>query len=152
MKVVILSGGFDGIHEGHIRYIKDAAKLGMVFILLNSDSWLMRKKGYIFQKFDARREILMAMGDVNGVYEVDDSDDTVCDGLKKLRNVFSGPGIIFAKGGDRTADNTPEQEVCKQLGIEVIFGVGGDKVASSSELVAAVRKHVSTALVHEDAR
>lgn len=151
MKAVYVSGGFDPIHEGHLDYLQEAKKLGSVYILLNSDEWLKRKKGYVFQTWETRARILRAMG--YACYEVDDSDGTVCDGISKYTSLLRGvhkEGMIFAKGGDRTSENTPEQDVCKQLGIEVVFGVGGGKVASSSDLVAAIRRKESTPCVYED--
>jgi glycerol-3-phosphate cytidylyltransferase-like family protein len=117
-----------------------AAEIGNVFVLLNSDAWLKRKKGYVFMTFDQRRKILLAIKHVMGVYEVDDLDSTVCEGLRQSGGILQRAGfkVVFAKGGDRTIDNTPEQDVCREMGIDVIFDVGGEKVASSSELVRAL--------------
>lgn len=131
-KTVAVSGGFDPIHIGHIRMIKAAAKLGEVMVFLNSDDFLMRKKSYVFMPFAERKEILENIKGVREVLDVIDEDDTVCDTLNKYRPQ------IFANGGDRTSDNIPEVAICKQLGIEMIFGVGGDKVQSSSVLVKKI--------------
>ena len=128
-KTIAVSGGFDPIHIGHIRMIKEAAKLGDLMVFLNKDDFLMRKKSYVFMPFEQRKEILENIKGVREVLEVVDEDDTVCDTLNKYRPQ------IFANGGDRTSDNIPEIAICKQLGIEMIFGIGGDKVQSSSVLV-----------------
>jgi cytidyltransferase-like protein len=158
MNIVFVSGGFDPAHIGHLDYLKSAAKLGDVYVLLNSDEWLKRKKGYALLDWDTRAAVLREMKSVKGVYEVGDHDNTVCDGLREYYPTLSrvakakGGSVIFAKGGDRTHTNTPEQQVCKELGIVCTFGVGGEKVASSSDIVAAVRKPISTPLIHEDAR
>lgn len=129
-KLVCVSGGMDPVHIGHIRYIQDAAKYGKVVVLLNSDAWLQRKKGFVFMSFEERKAILEEMKSVHAVVEVDDEDGTVCKGLTQIKP------DIFAKGGDRTTDNTPEQETCEYLGISVMFGVGGeDKLQASSRLV-----------------
>ena len=133
MATVAISGGFDPIHVGHIRLIHDAATKGEVVIILNSDDWLKRKKGYAFMDWLSRAYILRAITGVHDVVPVNDSDGTVLEALSSLRPDY------FANGGDRTAENTPELKLCCDLGIKTIFNVGGEKVASSSELVNALR-------------
>ena len=126
---ILLSGGFDPIHIGHVRMILAAAKLGNVIVVANSDDWLMRKKGYIFMPWEERAEILQSITGVTEVESVDDSDGTVCEALTRLRP------DIFGNGGDRTNKNTPEKALCAELEIEMAWGLGGKKVQSSSELV-----------------
>lgn len=133
-KIIALSGGFDPVHYGHLQMIEDAAKLGRVLIILNSDEWLIRKKGYAFMPWKERRAILMAMTIVEGVIVVDDSDDTVCEAIKRVRPE------IFGNGGDRTDTNTPETYMCKLHNIEMVWGLGGEKVQSSSDLVDKLNK------------
>ena len=129
-KIICVSGGFDPIHIGHVRMIQDAAKLGKVIVVANSDEWLVRKKGYVFMPYQERQEILYAIKGVVDVCEANDKDDTVCESLKIIKP------HIFANGGDRGNKNTPEMEVCRALGIQMIWGVGGnDKPQSSSWLV-----------------
>jgi len=128
--IVAVSGGFDPVHIGHIRYLKEAKKLGdRLIIILNSDEFLMKKKGYIFMPFDERKEILESIRWVDEVIPSIDKDQTVCKTLSKLKP------DIFAKGGDRTLENIPEREVCEKLGIKMVFRVGGGKVQSSSWLL-----------------
>ena len=127
---VMVSGGFDPVHAGHIRMIRDAANFGDVIVIANSDNWLFRKKGFVFMTFAQREEILNAIKGVILVDSVDDADGTVCESIRRLEPTF------FANGGDRRKTNTPEVDVCKELGIKLLWGVGGDKkVASSSDLV-----------------
>jgi len=137
MKIVLVSGGFDPIHSGHIAYIHSAAEHGDVWVLLNSDDWLMRKKGYKFMDWQERAAVLMGIKGVKRVMAVDDTDGTVCEGIKKARDM--GMTIVFANGGDRLPENTLEVELCKKLDIEMIFNCGGGKTQSSSELVNAVK-------------
>lgn len=131
---IAISGGFDPIHPGHARMIADASVYGNVVVILNSDEWLIRKKGYTFMPWSQRKEMLMAMRYVHSVIPATDSDGTVCETLRQLRPTY------FANGGDRTAKNTPELDVCRELGIIPLFGIGGEKVASSSLLVKALPK------------
>ena len=134
-KIVIVSGGFDPLHVGHVRYIKDASKLGEILIvILNSDFFLYNKKGFVFMPFEERKEILFNLKHVTDVIDCIDEDETVCETLKHIRKTYPLDTIIFAKGGDRTFDNIPEVPVCQALGIEMVFDVGGGKVQSSQWL------------------
>jgi len=128
-KTIMVSGGFDPIHVGHVRMILAAAEIGNVIVAVNSDDWLMRKKGYIFMPWEERAEILKAVRGVADVVTVEDSDGTVCEALERLR-----PNL-FGNGGDRTNKNTPEMAVCNKLGIEMVWALGGEKIQSSSDLV-----------------
>ena len=151
--VIILSGGFDPIHKGHMRMFREAANLGhQVIVGLNSDAWLTRKKGKPFMKFEERKEILEGMKYINQVLPFDDSDDTASDLIRRVNTIYTSKeyehdysdvghtrmldyyNIYFANGGDRTSDNVPEIPVCKELGVVMIWGVGGGKIQSSSEL------------------
>lgn len=127
-KRIVISGGFDPIHPGHIAMIEDAAKYGEVHIVANSDAWLVRKKGFFFQPWVDRKKILEAY--TPHVHAVDDSDGTVCEALHRIKPDY------FGNGGDRTNKNTPELEVCQKHNIEPIFSLGGGKYSSSSEVNA----------------
>jgi D-beta-D-heptose 7-phosphate kinase/D-beta-D-heptose 1-phosphate adenosyltransferase len=110
--------------------MEEAAQHGNLIVIVNSDKWLMRKKGYIFMPFKERCEILQGFGCVSDTTYVDDTDDSVCEALKRLKPDY------FANGGDRKTDNTPEMTVCNELGIELVWNVGGGKIQSSSTLVS----------------
>jgi D-beta-D-heptose 7-phosphate kinase/D-beta-D-heptose 1-phosphate adenosyltransferase len=134
-KWVAVSGGFDPIHCGHLSYFEEAKKLGThLLVILNTDEWLMKKKGYVFMPYNERAKLIQALACVDLVLPQLDEDMTVSHSLR----VYAPK--IFAKGGDRTADNVPELEICNALGIEVVFGVGEDKVIASSDLVGNVFK------------
>jgi cytidyltransferase-like protein len=130
-RIVAVSGGFDPLHVGHVRMIHAAAALGArLVVIVNGDEFLMRKKGYIFMPLSERIEILRALRDVDDVVVAVDRDQTVCETLRRVRP------HVFANGGDRRAESDiPEAAVCQELGIEMVFNVGGGKVQSSSELV-----------------
>ena len=133
-KTIMVSGGFDPVHAGHIRMIREAAQYGDVIIVANSDNWLHRKKGFVFMEFERRIEILNAIKGVILVDSVDDTDGTVCEAIRRLRPTY------FANGGDRRKANTPEQDVCEEIGVKLLWGIGGDeKLQSSSELAKKVR-------------
>jgi cytidyltransferase-like protein len=131
-KIVLISGGFDPLHSGHVRLITEAAKMGRLYVALNSNRWLKKKKGYVFMPWEERAEILRAMRGVVEVLAVDDADGTVCLILERVRPA------IFANGGDRVKANANEHAVCAKLGILEIFEVGGYKINSSSALVAKI--------------
>ena len=129
-KMIMVSGGFDPPHIGHVRMFREAAKWGDIVVAINSDEWLMRKKGYVFMPWNERAEIIREFASVNIVISFDDSDNTACDAIRKFKP------DAFANGGDRKKDNTPEMEVCDELGVQMLWGIGGkDKPQSSSWLV-----------------
>lgn len=128
-KTIAVSGGFDPVHIGHVRMIQAAAEHGDVWVIINSDPWLTRKKGYVFMPWEERAEIMAALKGVTKVSHVQDDDGTVCEALTRLKP------DAFANGGDRKTNNTPEMDVCEKLGIELLWNVGGGKIQSSSELV-----------------
>tara|TARA_R110002050_G_scaffold66120_1_gene142702 strand:- start:1898 stop:2338 length:441 start_codon:yes stop_codon:yes gene_type:complete len=130
---VVVSGGFDPVHIGHIRMIIEASKHGDVIVVANSDDWLFRKKGFVFMEFQERAEILASIKGVVKVSGVDDSNNTVCEAIRRLKPDY------FANGGDRGKNNTPEQTLCDKMGVEMLWGIGGDnKANSSSALVERV--------------
>jgi len=130
---IAVSGGFDPIHKGHVQMIREAAEYGNVIVFLNSDDWLVRKKGYKFMSFEERSYIVGSIKGVTIVSNVDDTDNTVCSGLKRFKPDY------FANGGDRYDTNTPEMETCKELGIQMLWNIGGGKIQSSSTLVSKAK-------------
>jgi len=138
MKRIMVSGGFDPLHIGHIQMIKEAALWGTVIVVINSDEWLMRKKGYVFMPWKERAEIIGNIKGVSLVTGVDDTDETVCHALGYHRP------DAFANGGDRKKKNTPEMELCDELGIQMLWGIGGtDKPQSSSWLVNKAMEQIN---------
>lgn len=139
-RLVVVSGGFDPIHVGHVRMIQEAAAMGdELVVIINNDHWLQKKKGYVFMPQEQRKEIIEALKGVTRVvftgHQPDDEDRSVCRELREIQP------HVFANGGDRFADNIPEAIVCRELGIETVFNVGqGGKVQSSSWLTAEDRE------------
>ena len=133
-----MSGGFDPVHKGHLRMFREASWLGhQVIVGLNSDDWLTRKKGKPFMDFKERKEILEGFKYINQVLAFDDKDETANDIIKQICSLYKNfdVNIYFANGGDRTSDNVPEMKVCDELGVEMIWGIGGGKIQSSSWLI-----------------
>ncbi|MEK7572672.1 MAG: adenylyltransferase/cytidyltransferase family protein [Patescibacteria group bacterium] len=134
-KVVVVSGGFDPIHIGHVRLFEEAKKLGdKLIVVLNNDNWIRKKKGKEFMLAKERKEILEALSSVDEVvitrHSKNTKDISICRELRKIRP------HIFANGGDRFADNIPEFKLCKELGVEMVFNLGrGGKIRSSSDLL-----------------
>ena len=138
MKFVVVTGGFDPIHSGHIDYIRESAKLGDILIVgVNSDKWLTRKKGKPFMNYQERTEVVNALKWVDHVLSFDDSDDSACSLLETLKKTWIGKGdeLIFANGGDRNNTNNREAKV---EGVKFVYGVGGsNKKNSSSDILKA---------------
>ena len=134
MKVVLVTGGFDPLHSGHIKYFEAAKELGDILVVgINSDEWLTRKKGRPFMPFDERLKIIDSLEMVDDVMSFEDVDDTANHAIFKLMcTTGSGHDIIFANGGDRKQGCVPEETVYSDQ-IKFVYGVGGeDKVNSSS--------------------
>lgn len=145
MNIVIASGGFDPLHVGHIKYLREAKKLGdFLFVIINNDEWLMKKKGYVFMSEDDRQMIIESLSFVDGSgitkhFDENYQDMSINGSLVGFREAYIDDKIILANGGDRTLDNIPEKETCERLGIEMVFGVGGEKIQSSSKLVERIK-------------
>lgn len=141
-KTVMISGGFDPIHIGHIRYIQEAKKLGdHLVVVLNNDNWLRKKKGKEFMGETERKEIISAILGVDKViissHCKNTKDMSVCEEIIKIKP------DIFANGGDRFLDDIPENKLCNEIGIKMVFNVGrGGKIESSSDLVKKYYKHL----------
>lgn len=131
--IVVVSGGFDPIHSGHIKLIKEARTLGDYLIVgINSDEWLARKKGRAFMPWQERLCVLNNLSMVDEVYTFDDADGTACHLLQQVRAHYPTARIIFANGGDRTAKNIPEMTAAD---VEFVFGVGGSAKSNSSSWI-----------------
>jgi len=129
MKIVVVSGGFDPIHSGHLAMLREASGMGDKLIVgLNSDAWLTRKKGKPFMDIRERRAVLESIRWVDEVWEFDDSDGTACDLLYRVREQYNYP-ITFANGGDRNETNNAEASVPN---INFVYGVGGSNKRNSS--------------------
>jgi len=135
MKIVLVTGGFDPLHSGHIEYFKAAKKLGDKLVVgLNSDEWLERKKGRSFMPWNERLSIVNNLEVVDETFTFLDDDDTAKNFIRQVRAHYPDAHLIFANGGDRTAANIPEMDV-EDNNITFEFGVGGENKANSSSWI-----------------
>ena len=133
--IVLVTGGFDPIHSGHIQYFQAARKLGnRLVVAVNSDTWLARKKGRAFMTWSDRSAVVGALGCVDQVIDFNDDDDSALDAIRIARQCWPQAHIIFANGGDRNINNIPEMSGDIK-DIEFRFGVGGDYKANSSSWI-----------------
>ncbi len=137
-KLSIVSGGFDPAHVGHLELFEKAKSIADdLFVILNCDKFLERKKGKPFMPFKERTRMIEALKPVDMVVGSIDTDDTVCKTLEWIHGIYNRKysEIMFCNGGDRTyVGNTPEHAACVSLGIETVYGMG-DKIQSSSSLI-----------------
>lgn len=135
MKIVLVTGGFDPIHSGHIAYFKAARTLGdMLLVGINSDEWLVRKKGRAFMPWNERLCIVNNLSMVDEVYTFDDEDGSAKQFIKQVRAHYPDAELIFANGGDRTKDNIPEMDI-EDTNLTFAFGVGGEDKKNSSSWI-----------------
>jgi cytidyltransferase-like protein len=135
MIVVLVTGGFDPLHSGHIAYFKAAKKLGDKLVVgVNSDAWLTRKKGRPFMPGGERVSIIQNLSMVDHCVLFDDDDNTAKEAIKNVRVMYPDAHIIFANGGDRTSDNIPEMDT-DVANISFEFGVGGEDKKNSSSWI-----------------
>jgi cytidyltransferase-like protein len=134
MKIIVVSGGFDPIHSGHIAYFEAARAHGdKLIVALNSDAWLENKKGKFFMPFTEREAIIKSISYVDQVVGFKDDNLGSCiPALEKIKEMYPNDQIFFANGGDRNNGNIPEMSV---NGIEFIFSVGGDDKKNSSSWI-----------------
>ena len=134
-KIVLITGGFDPVHSGHINYIRAAKALGDILVVgVNSDAWLQRKKGRSFMPLLERTNIIRNLQGVDFVIDFNDDDGSACHAIRMVRQSYPTDKIIFANGGDRTGQNIPEMSV-SDPNIEFVFGVGGSDKANSSSWI-----------------
>tara|TARA_B100000212_G_C27325673_1_gene512251 strand:- start:423 stop:1181 length:759 start_codon:yes stop_codon:yes gene_type:complete len=134
MKTVVVSGGFDPVHIGHLQLFEEAKKLGdHLIVIVNSDKFLQEKKNFVFMPSTERKQIILGFSCVDEVIDSIDKDHTVSKTLQKLSS--NRKIDIFANGGDRKdLNDIPEYEICRKNNIEMVFDVGGGKIQSSSDL------------------
>jgi len=138
--IVVISGGFDPLHAGHIKFIKSAKRLagknGKLIVGLNGDAWLKKKKDYFVLGWQNRQSIISNLADVDVARFFDDADGTAIRLLEDIKKLYPNDKIIFANGGDRTRGNIPEVQVG---GVTFKFGVGTtEKTNSSSDIISNV--------------
>lgn len=132
-RIVLVTGGFDPLHSGHIEYFKAARALGNILVVgVNSDAWLERKKGRAFMPGTERIAIIQNLKMVDHCILFNDDDNTAIEAINNVKMMYPNSQIIFANGGDRTKDNIPEMK-CKD--VEFAFGVGGTEKRNSSSWI-----------------
>ena len=142
MKIVLVTGGFDPLHSGHIEYFKAAKQLGDKLVVgLNSDAWLTRKKGQPFMPITERTAIIENLKMVDHCIVYNDDDGSSIEAIRNVKMMYPNDEIIFANGGDRTSYNIPEMS---EKGVIFKFGVGGENKMNSSSWILREWKQPKT--------
>lgn len=138
MSFVLASGYFDPLHIGHVEYLNEAAKLGdHLIVIVNNDEQARLKKGKAFMPEQERMAIVSNLKCVFSTFLSIDTDKSVCKSIELIAKQYQV--TIFAKGGDRLAGEIPEGQICQDLGIVIVDGLG-QKIQSSSELIARAKQ------------
>ena len=141
--IVLITGGFDPIHSGHISYINAAKKLGDILVVgVNSDDWLCRKKGRAFMPGAERIDIIQNLKAVDHCILFNDTENHAIEAIRNVKLMYPDHHIIFANGGDRTSENIPEMA---EPDVEFVFGVGGEDKKNSSSWILEDWKAPKTA-------
>lgn len=147
MKVVLVTGGFDPLHAGHIACLRQAKALGDVLVVgINSDTWLQHHKGRVLVPMSQRMEVIKNLSMVDAVVVYADSDGSSSDAIRLVQNHYPGAHIIFANGGDRTQENIPEMIFDE---VEYVFGLGGNTNQLTAEPATVDRVWGSFRVLHQ---
>jgi len=142
LHVAVASGYMNPLHFGHVRYFEEARKLAdALMVIVNSDEQVKIKGSQPFMNEKERLNIVQSIRYVDYALISIDKDRTVCETLREIRKMLPDCKITFCNGGDRTAENVPENLTCEELGIKMVFSVGGEKVQSSSWLLEKAGRH-----------
>lgn len=133
-RVVFTNGGFEVLHVGHVRSLRDARALGdLLVVAVNSDASVRRNKGPgrpVVPQAE-RVEVLCALSSVDLVTVFD--DPTVDAILRKVRP------SVHAKGTDYTEETVPERATAAEIGAEIAI-VGDPKDHSTTDLLERIRR------------
>ena len=148
-RIVLVTGGFDPLHSGHIDYFKAAKKLGdELWVGLNSDEWLVRKKGQAFMPYNERLAIIRNLNMVDNIAVCygDAQSNDACGAIHHVLSVTPmNTKVIFANGGDRKPGNVPEQDMyADNAHVEFAWGVGGENKKNSSTEVQSAKEELKT--------
>ena len=144
MRVVVISGFFNPIHCGHIDYIRAAASLGDKLVVIVNNDKQVRLKGTVpFMSEEDRLKIVSNIKGVNSAVIAVDEDGTVCQSVReeyyKHYNDYFFTSMVFANGGDRKEGGIPESILEEEIGVSMIYNVGGEKTESSSGLISRAK-------------
>ena len=128
------------MHTGHLDYIESANRnCDLLYVIVNSDEQVKIKGSELFMDEESRLRIVKALQSVNRALIAKDDDGTVVKSVEWIynwnRNDPFVDSFVFMNGGDRVAGNTPEEEYCRENGIETLYNIGGGKTESSSRLI-----------------
>ena len=138
VSIGLVSGGFDPIHSGHVDMIQHVARRNSSLIVaVNSDEWLVNKKGTYFMPYEERSAIVKGLAGVTDAIAFNDADGSANDAIAQVKKIYPDCLVKFYNGGDRTANNI--LEILKYEGdpdVEFHFSAGGDyKKNSSSDIL-----------------
>jgi len=136
--LVIASGYFNPVHKGHIEYLTRSKEFGdKLFVIVNNDKQREMKGSKEFMNEDERKLVIETLKPVDWAVVAIEKDSRVVDkSIKMIYELYKDEfqNFIFSNGGDQTQYTIAEGDICKKLGIKMVFGLG-DKIQSSSWLL-----------------
>ena len=132
--LVIASGYFNPLHKGHIEYLKRSKELGdALMVIINNDMQVGLKGSKVFQDELERKGIIDELKCVNYSIISIDEDRSVKRSIEFIHKFIRADKYLFTNGGDQFGNTILEKDICNELEIELIDGLG-EKIQSSSIL------------------
>lgn len=136
--LVIASGYFNPVHRGHIEYLTRSKALGdKLIVIINNDIQREMKGSKEFMNEDERKLVIETLKPVDwAVVAIEMNTRLVDKSIKMIYELYKDEfnNFIFSNGGDQTEHTIAESDICRKLGIKMVFGLG-DKIQSSSWLL-----------------
>ncbi|HCB04993.1 MAG TPA: glycerol-3-phosphate cytidylyltransferase [Nocardioides bacterium] len=136
----MVSGYFNPIHIGHLLMIREARQLAPhVVVIVNNDRQQLLKKGRILMTEDDRLAIVAELRSVDEAFVAVDTDSTVVESLRRVRELHPDAELLFCNGGDRSDSGDPvptaETLLTDEIGLQMVYGVGGEVKSDSSSRI-----------------
>jgi cytidyltransferase-like protein len=133
-KKVFVTGCFDMLHSGHVRFLQEAAGYGDVYVAIGSDENVRSLKGRVPVNTQSERKYMIeALKHVKGC--LINTGSGIMDFQAELKSVAPDIFLVNEEG------NTPAKaELCRELGIEYIVSKRLPQASLPARSTTSLRK------------